>query len=61
MVGALVELAVTQALAVEDHSDGVRGALDLGLDDGVQGLLQWVVMAGAVEVRQHLLALDLRQ
>ncbi|MNN21771.1 hypothetical protein D3C81_1351040 [compost metagenome] len=58
MVGAFVELAVTQALALEDNSDGIRRALDLGLDDGVQRLLHGVVMAGAVEVRQHVLVLD---
>ena len=56
LVGALVQLTVGQRLSAPLHGDGVRRALDLGLDEVVgAGLL--LLRPRTVPLHEHLLAL----
>ena len=57
LVGAAVELAIGEGLALELDGDAVGGALHLGLDELVQAGVERVRRLGAVPVDQELLAL----
>ena len=61
LIGALIEGAVGDLLALEDGGDGIGGPRGLRLEQLVEAALPRIVGVGGVPINQYLVALGVRQ